>query len=676
MPVTQQMSEVAQLTPRAERQSRSEARFRLALRRSADAIIIIDPDQDRIVEANTRACRLLGYQRSEIIDCGLSLIHPLDMPSLRAFMKSVIAQGCAWTDELTCTSREGEVIPAEISASAIKVRDKTHVVAIVRSVSERKAREEYLQHSAKELEEEVQCRTSELRAANLHLELEVRQRRLAEQKLRDLLHRHQLILDSAGEGILGTDVEGKATFVNSDAAALLGRSTDNVAGVDVLTLFKRSTLNKADAEAYVAPLEDALHNGNSRRLDEAVVVRRDGSAVPVELTCTPVRDGANTSGVVVVFRDISKRKRHEESLRSALAENERLKQRVEAENVYLREELLGNCEFKEIVARSDAIAQVLRQVGMVAPTDASVLISGESGTGKELVARAIHDLSARKARPFIKVNCAAIPRDLFESEFFGHVRGAFTGAHSNRTGRFELANGGTLFLDEIGELPLDQQTKLLGVLQEGQFERVGDGKSLSVDVRIIAATNRDLEAEIAAKSFRLDLFYRLNIFPITVPPLRERSEDIVPLAEHLLSSTSRRLRRGNLQLSEEHHRQLLAYDWPGNVREMQNVIERAVILVRGRQALRFDVPSRRPACANEFETNEAYCNQAISNQAVSGQAMPVEGEQQRRERDIRNIENALRHTSGRIAGTGGAAELLGVKPSTLRSRIKIYGISP
>jgi PAS domain S-box-containing protein len=676
MPVTQQMSEVAQLTPRARTQRRSEARFRLALRRSADAIIIIDPDHDRIIEANTRACRLLGYQRSEIIDCRLSMIHPLDMPSLRAFMKSVIAQGCAWTDELTCTSREGEVIPAEISASAVKVRDKTHVVAIVRSVSERKAREEYLQHSAMELEEEVQCRTSELRAANLHLELEVRQRRLAEQKLRDLLHRHQLILDSAGEGILGTDVEGKATFVNSDAAALLGRSTDNVAGVDVLTLFKRSTLNKADAEAYVAPLEDALHNGNSRRLDEAVVVRRDGSAVPVELTCTPVRDGANTSGVVVVFRDISKRKRHEESLRSALAENERLKQRVEAENVYLREELLGNCEFKEIVARSDAIAQVLRQVGMVAPTDASVLISGESGTGKELVARAIHDLSARKARPFIKVNCAAIPRDLFESEFFGHVRGAFTGAHSNRTGRFELANGGTLFLDEIGELPLDQQTKLLGVLQEGQFERVGDGKSLSVDVRIIAATNRDLEAEIAAKSFRLDLFYRLNIFPITVPPLRERSEDIVPLAEHLLSSTSRRLRRGNLQLSEEHHRQLLAYDWPGNVREMQNVIERAVILVRGRQALRFDVPSRRPACANEFETNEAYCNQAISNQAVSGQAMPVEGEQQRRERDIRNIENALRHTSGRIAGTGGAAELLGVKPSTLRSRIKIYGISP
>jgi transcriptional regulator with GAF, ATPase, and Fis domain len=314
---------------------------------------------------------------------------------------------------------------------------------------------------------------------------------------------------------------------------------------------------------------------------------------------------------------------------------------------------------------------VLRQVGLVAPTDANVLVTGESGTGKELIARAIHDLSARKARPFIKVNCAAIPRDLFESEFFGHVRGAFTGAHSNRTGRFELANGGTLFLDEIGELPLELQTKLLGVLQEGRFERVGDGKSLRVDVRVIAATNRDLEVEIAAKRFRLDLFYRLNIFPIVVPPLRERSEDIVPLAEHFLRSTSRRLKRGNLQLSEEHHRQLLAYDWPGNVREMQNVIERAVILVRGGQQLRFDVASRLPASRNAVDPNQAF-----SDQAISHQVMPVEREQQRRERDIRNIENALRHTRGRIAGPGGAAELLGVKPSTLRSRIKVYGISP
>jgi PAS domain S-box-containing protein len=671
MAVTEQLPEVVQLARRERKQSRSEARFRLALRRSADAIVIIDPSRDRIVEANTKACRLLGYPRSEIINCELKAIHPIDMPELREFMKAVIRQGCGWTDELSCTSREGEVIPAEISASAVKVRDKTHVVAIVRSVSERKAREEFLQHSAKELEEKVQCRTSELRAANLRLELEVSQRRLAEQKLRDLLRRHQLILDSAGEGILGTDIQGKATFVNSDAASLLGRSLTDVIGIDVLTLFKRSTIIGSDSESDVGPLEDALANGNARRLEEAIVLRRDGGAVPVELRCTPVRDGSDLAGVVVVFRDISKRKRHEQSLRTALAENECLKQRVEAENVYLREELHSNHEFREVVARSDAIAQVLRQVGMVAPTDANVLVTGESGTGKELIARAIHDLSARKAGPFIKVNCAAIPRDLFESEFFGHVRGAFTGAHSNRTGRFELANGGTLFLDEIGELPLELQTKLLGVLQEGRFERVGDGKSLSVDVRVIAATNRDLEVEIAAKRFRLDLFYRLNIFPIVVPPLRERSEDIVPLAEYFLRSTSRRLRRGNLQLSEEHHRQLIAYDWPGNVREMQNVIERAVILVRGGQQIRFDVASRLPAAANAVDSNQAF-----SDQAISQQVMPVERERQRRERDIRNIENALRHTRGRIAGSGGAAELLGVKPSTLRSRIKVYGISP
>ncbi len=658
-PIAKRMSEVVELTRKTTRLSRSEAHFRLALRRSADAIIVIDPDQNRIVEANTKACRMLGYQRSEIINCELSKIHPRDMPTLSEFMASVITQGCGWTNELSCTSREGEVIPAEISASTVKVRDKTHVVAIVRSVSERRAREAFLQNSAKALEEQVQCRTSELRAANTHLEREVSQRRLAEQKLRDLLRRHQLILDSAGEGILGTDLEGKAVFVNADAAALIGRSLDKVIGVDVLTLFKRPTANHSDTKTYKPPLEDALHNGNARRFEEAIVSRRDGSAVPVELTCTPVRDGNDISGVVVVFRDISKRKRHEESLRTALAENERLKQRVEAENVYLLEELHSNYEFKEIVGRSAAIAQVLRQVGMVAPTDANILITGESGTGKELVARAIHDLSSRKIRPFIKVNCAAIPRELFESEFFGHVRGAFTGAHSNRTGRFELANGGTLFLDEIGELPLELQTKLLGVLQEGCFERVGDGKSLTVDVRVIAATNRDLETEIAEKRFRLDLFYRLNIFPITVPPLRERRDDIVPLAEYLLGLTSRRLKRSNLQLFEEHHRQFLAYDWPGNVREMQNVIERAVILARGGQRLRFDVPSDVSATANE---------------AISDQAMPVVHEQQRRERDKRNIENGLRCTRGRIAGPGGAAELLGIKPSTLRSRIKVYGI--
>lgn len=668
-PGTQRMSEVVQLNRGNTKSSRSEARFRLASRHSADAIILIDPIRDQIVEANTRACRLLGYKRSELINCELSTIHPLDMPALREFIDSVITQGCGWTDELSCTSREGEVIPAEIAASAVKVRDKTHVAAIIRSVSERRAREESLLHSAKELEEKIQSRTTELRATNAHLEREVNQRRLAEQNLRDLLHRHQLILDSAGEGILGTGVDGKATFVNADAAGLLGQTQDEVIGVDVLSLFKRSISDRGSAEPYKLPIEDALRNGNAHRLEEAIVLRADGSTVPVELTCTPVRDGRWISGGVVVFRDISKRKRREESLRTALEENERLKQRVEAENVYLLEELHSNNEFREIVGRSAAITQVLRQVGMVAQTDAYVLITGESGTGKELIARAIHDLSSRKTRPFIKVNCAAIPRELFESEFFGHVRGAFTGAHSNRTGRFELANGGTLFLDEIGELPLDLQTKLLGVLQEGRFERVGDGKPLSVDVRVIAATNRDLEVEIAEKRFRLDLFYRLNIFPITVPALRERSEDIVPLAEYLLGLTSRRLKRPNLQLSEEHRRQLLAYDWPGNVREMQNVIERAVILARGGHLLRFDVPCNLPS-----DARGAVFNQAIANPSDFDQTMPVLHEQQRRERDRRNIEHALRRTRGRIAGPGGAAELLGINPSTLRSRIKVYRI--
>ena len=275
MPVTEKMSAVALLTRRARRRSGSEARLRLALQRSTDAIIAIDPGHDLIVEANTKACRLLGYPRGEIVTCELRAILPLDMAALREFMRSVITQGCGWTDELSCTSKDGEVIPTEISASALKVHEKTHVVAIVRSILERKAREEFLQRSVRMLEE-LQFRISELSAAKLRLEEEVSQRRLVEQKLRNLLHSHRLILDSVGEGILRTDVNGKATFVSSDAAALLGRTPEHVADVDVRSLFKQPDAEPNDREQGINPLEDALKNGNVRRDEETVTSRRDG----------------------------------------------------------------------------------------------------------------------------------------------------------------------------------------------------------------------------------------------------------------------------------------------------------------------------------------------------------------------------------------------------------------
>ena len=263
----------------------------------------------------------------------------------------------------------------------------------------------------------------------------------------------------------------------------------------------------------------------------------------------------------------------------AFEEIEYLKARLEEENVYLRQEVTDAIGAKDIVGGSPGLKKVMQQIQLVAPTDAAVLVTGESGTGKELVARAIHEQSPRKDRALIKVNCSAVPETLFESEFFGHVKGSFTGAIKDKPGRFELADGGTLFLDEIGEVPLAMQAKLLRVLQEQEIERVGDTRTRKVNVRIIAATNRDLKKEVEAGRFRQDLFYRLSVFPIEIPPLRERRDDIVPLATHFVKQTARRMNRPAPRVTQATLTQLTAHDWAGNVRELQNAVERAVILV-------------------------------------------------------------------------------------------------
>jgi formate hydrogenlyase transcriptional activator len=300
-------------------------------------------------------------------------------------------------------------------------------------------------------------------------------------------------------------------------------------------------------------------------------------------------------------------------------------------------------------------------VELVAPTDATVLVTGESGTGKELIARAIHESSRRSGRPLIRVNCAAIASDLFESEFFGHARGAFAGALRDRIGRFELADGGTLFLDEVGEIPLAMQGKLLRVLQEGRFERVGEVRTRTVDVRVIAASNRDLKSLVRGGRFREDLYFRLNVFPIDLVPLRERPEDIPPLAVHLLGEASRKLNTGELRLTEGDARRLAQYSWPGNVRELQNVIERAAILARNGR-IRIDLPELASATQNGRRPPAAAGASAILT------------EDDRRERDRHNIMAALEACGGKVFGRGGAAELLDIKPTTLASRIKSLGI--
>jgi len=326
----------------------------------------------------------------------------------------------------------------------------------------------------------------------------------------------------------------------------------------------------------------------------------------------------------------------------AYEEIARLKIQLEQENVYLKEALEGEHDFGEIVGQSPAVQHILRIVEMGAPTPVNVLLLGETGTGKELVARALHNLSPRREKPLVKVNCAVLPANLFESELFGHVKGAFTGAVADRAGRFEQADGGTLFLDEVGDLPLDLQAKLLRVLQEGEFERLGDTCSRRVDVRVIAATNRDLEREVQEERFRQDLFYRLNVFPIHLPSLRQRRGDIPLLVAHLVAKHAGRLGKSIEYIPQKTMKALQAYPWPGNVRELENIIERGIILGRGTHL----------ALGDWLPVKDRPAHQSL------------------KEIERQHILSILKLTDGRVSGTQGAAEILGLKRTTLESKIK------
>jgi len=347
----------------------------------------------------------------------------------------------------------------------------------------------------------------------------------------------------------------------------------------------------------------------------------------------------------------------------AFEEIQRLKAQLELQNAYLQEEVVEAKAFGVLVGQSAALRQIISQIDLVAPTDASVLILGETGTGKDLVAHEIHRRSPRRDNPLVRVNCASIPKDLFESEFFGHVKGAFTGAIKDRAGRFEMAESGTLFLDEIGEVPLEMQSKLLRVLQEKRYERVGDDRTRHANVRIIAATNRDLKKAVAAGRFREDLYYRLYVFPIQVTTLKERKDDIPLLAKHFVELSVKELRCPKPRLTQAAVAQLQNYDWPGNIRELRNLVERAVILARG-GPLHFDLPVTDSAPPPPSSTPHPGAN--------AGLEFLTEAEMQRRERE--NLIVILERAGWKIKGADGAAELLGVKPTTLLSRMKKMGL--
>jgi len=391
---------------------------------------------------------------------------------------------------------------------------------------------------------------------------------------------------------------------------------------------------------------------------EIRIVRADGEVRWIDHACTPVTgEDGQFLGLRGSNRDITDKKRSEEALRQALAEIGRLRERLEADNTYLREQVEPEPGFEGIVGRSDALRYVLAKVQQVAPAAATVLLQGETGVGKDLFAHAIHSLSPRRARPLVKLNCAALPPSLVESELFGHEKGAFTGAVEQRKGRFEIADGSTLFLDEVGELPLELQAKLLRVIQDGQFERVGGTATLKVDVRLVAATNRRLDEEVKAGRFRQDLWYRLNVFPITVPPLRQRPEDIPLLTRHFVEKHCRRMGRAPLEVSLATLNDLQAQEWPGNVRELESVVERAVITSSGPVLRLVDVGERRRAEGGPEPAARA---------GAGGKTLE--------ENEREHILATLERTAWRVQGEGGAAARLGINPSTLRSRMLKLGI--
>jgi formate hydrogenlyase transcriptional activator len=442
--------------------------------------------------------------------------------------------------------------------------------------------------------------------------------------------------DAIPQTIIVLNPDGKAIYANRVALEYTGLSLDDVRGGD----FRARVFHPDDVQR----LREVRHNALSGAVpfeDEQRALGKDGKYRWFLIRYNPLLDG---SGKVIRWyatgTDIDDRKRAEDRMRN--------------ETVALREEIVRSSMFEEIVGSSEALRKVLAQVSRVAPTDSTVLIQGETGTGKELIARAIHNRSKRANRAFIRVNCAAIPPSLIASELFGHEKGSFTGALQRRLGRFESADGGTLFLDEVGELPPETQVALLRVLQEREFERVGGNQPIPVDVRVVTATNKDLSAAVAGGSFRKDLFYRLNVFPVQVPALRDRVDDIPLLLEYLVDRYAKRagkrirgITKGTLSLFQN-------YDWPGNIRELQNVVERAVILCDG----------------EVFCVDPSWLTSAAPKTAAASIALVED----LAEREKVMIESALRESGGLISGPTGAAAKLGLPRQTLESKIRKLGI--
>ena len=592
------MSEQASRTPSS---IDIEGLFERVFEFSPDAVFITDP-KGLIVRANAQATGLFGYDRQDLIGKPVEMLVPeryrSGHPKHRAEYSSqprVRPMGAGL--ELYGLRKDGSEFPVDIMLSPVQGTGDSYALAVVRDVTRRKQAEEALRRS--------------------------------EARLRSLF-------EFSPDAILLIDQTGKIADVNAQVDSFFGYSRAELIGkaVELLIPEKFRQEHPGRRKEYSAqPRVRAMGAGL-----ELYARRKDGTEFPVDIMLGPI-SGADGVSVLAVIRDLTQKKRDEEALR-----------RGELERRYLEEELQTDYRFEEIIGESRALKRVLKQVETVAREEATVLILGETGTGKELIARAIHELSPRRERTFVKLNCSAIPAGLLESELFGHEKGAFTGALSQKIGRLELAHEGTLFLDEIGDLPLELQPKILRALQEREFDRLGGTKTIPVNVRLIAATNRNLAKMVAAHEFRSDLYYRLRVFPIEIPPLRERREDIPVLVNYFVHKHSRRMNRQIATVPTETMEALRRWSWPGNVRELENFMERAVILTQG--------PVLR-APLSELK---------VPDEASS------EGNPNLENAEREHILRVLREAKGMIGGPGGAAKRLGLKRTTLNSKMKKLGI--
>ncbi len=554
-------------------------------------------DQGDFVDVNQHATLHWGYTKEELLELSIFDLNPTMTRDIwdEHWIKKMNDPS---TFESKHQKKDGTIFPVDITDNFVTSEGKTYCCAIIRDITERKRADQIARLS-------------------------------------------DFTVQSAGDAIFWLGLDGSILNVNQEAVTRYGYAKEELIDQTIFMIAREMS-----AGAF-AGIWDRLKN-EKRLVFEGEHFTRSGKKISVEVNANYFEfEGQEYTTSIV--RDITDRKRKESALRGALLEIRELKEKLEAENNYLNEEIELKNNIGEIITENASYKKVLSQVEQVADTTTTALITGESGTGKELLARAIHQLSQRADRPMIKINCAALPMHMIESELFGHERGAFAGAVHKKIGKFELADQSTLFLDEIGEIPYELQSKLLRVLQEGEFERLGGNDSVHVDTRLIISTNKDLVKEIEAGRFREDLYYRINVFPIETIPLRKRKEDIPLLTQFFCQSIGKRLGKHISDIPQKTIQRLLQYDFPGNVRELENLIERAVITSKGSRLNLVDFnPKQKQQKLKSFVSLEAYQKQYIAE--------------------------VLQHTNWRVSGNNGASVILGIPPTTLFSKIKKLGI--